>query len=267
MFGKFFASTFTGSMMGAGPEVFAVWGYVIANTHGSQVELNPRLLSAVIGTSPETIQRAIDYLCAPDPNSRSKVEDGKRLIREGEFAYRVPNFEAYRAVRDEEDRRAYNRRKQAESRARRRTVNTRVIDSQSRLPKSALSAKTEADTETETDTEAAEEERLGIGFKEIGEPAKTTPALRGYLRASRNPGATAAVVRSFGPGGTDGRYTWEQIDRALTEMAAASVGFTQRALGGFLRKLHESPNGNEDPSTFFKRRAAEQRAALAKGTA
>lgn len=146
MYGKFFASAFTGSMMGAGPEVFAVWAYVIAHTHGSQVELNPKLLSALIGTSPEAIQGAIDYLCAPDPNSRSKVEDGKRLVREGEFAYRVPNYEAYRAVRDEDDRRAYNRQKQAESRARRR-VNVRVIDRQSRLP---MSANTEAETETKT---------------------------------------------------------------------------------------------------------------------
>lgn len=251
MFGKFFASTFTGSMMGAGPEVFAVWGYVIANTHGSQVELNPRLLSAVIGTSPETIQRAIDYLCAPDPNSRSKVEDGKRLIREGEFAYRVPNFEAYRAVRDEEDRRAYNRRKQAESRARRRTVNTPVIDSQSRLPKSALSAKTEADTETETDTEAAEEERFGVGYKEIGEPAKA--ALRGYLRSSRNPASVAAVVRSLGPGGTDGQFSWEELGRALTEMAAASANFGANTLRGFARKVKESPNGREEPSAVFRR--------------
>lgn len=141
MYGKFFASTFTGSMLGSGPTVFAVWGYVIANTVGSQVELNPALLSHVIGASVEEIEAALAALCAPDPKSRSKVEEGRRLVREGEYAYRVPNYEAYHAVRNEEDRRAYNREKQREHRKR---VRASVNDSQSL---SALSAKEEAETE------------------------------------------------------------------------------------------------------------------------
>lgn len=120
MYGKHFASTYTGSMLGAGADVFAVWGYVIANTMNAQVELNPRLLAAVIGMSAEDVERAIAYLSSPDPQSRNKTEDGRRLIREGEFAYRVTGHVLYRAVRSEDDRRAYNRQKMAESRARAR---------------------------------------------------------------------------------------------------------------------------------------------------
>lgn len=188
MYGKFFASAFTGSMMGAGPEVFAVWAYVIAHTHGSQVELNPKLLSALIGTSPEAIQGAIDYLCAPDPNSRSKVEDGKRLVREGEFAYRVPNYEAYRAVRDEDDRRAYNRQKQAESRARRR-VNVRVIDRQSRLP---MSANTEAETETKTKKRGGPKAAWVVEMCEVWkETYGGTPNWRAIARTCQALAATA----------------------------------------------------------------------------
>lgn len=145
MYGKFFASAFTGSMYGAGPDVFAVWGYVIANTQDSQVELNPLLLAGVIGTTPERIADAIAVLCAPDAKSRSKVEGGRRLIREGEFAYRVPNFAAYRAIKNEDDRREYNRKKKAEQRLRDRNVKdvkARVIDCQ---PMSAH-AETEAES-------------------------------------------------------------------------------------------------------------------------
>lgn len=127
MYGKFFASTFTGSMFGAGPDVFAVWGYVIANAVESQVELNPALLAAVIGTSPERISAAIEKLCAPDPLSRTKTHDGKRLIREGEYAYNVPNLLAYRSIRNEEERREYNRVKKAEQRERDK-VKDSVID-------------------------------------------------------------------------------------------------------------------------------------------
>jgi hypothetical protein len=109
MYGKLFASTFSGSMMASGPEVFAVWAYVIAHAVGSSVELNPKLLSVLIGSTPERMQTAIDTLCAPDPASRSKEHEGRRLLREGEYQYRVPTHEKYRAIRDEEDRRDYNR--------------------------------------------------------------------------------------------------------------------------------------------------------------
>jgi hypothetical protein len=118
MYGKFFTSAFTGSMMGKGSHVFAVWAYVIAHTVDSQVELNPRYLAAVIGETPERIEEAIAYLCAPDPQSRSKLDDGRRLVREGQFAYRVPTHERYRSIRNEDERREYNRIKKAESRAR-----------------------------------------------------------------------------------------------------------------------------------------------------
>lgn len=148
MFGKFFASTFTGSMIGAGPEVFAVWAYVIANTHHSTVELNPVLLAHMIGAEPKAIEDAIAYLCAPDPSSRSKVAEGRRLIREGEFAYHVPNHEHYRSIRNEDERREYNRIKQAESRERRESVKAPVNDKH-RMSK--MSAQPEPDTEPDVE--------------------------------------------------------------------------------------------------------------------
>lgn len=122
MYGKFFASTFTGSMMGSGPTVFAVWGYVIANAVNGQVELNPRLVAAVIGCSQDDVQQAIGVLAAPDPNSRSPTEDGRRLVQEGQFAFRVTNHAMYRQIRNEDDRREYNRIKKQESRLRARAA-------------------------------------------------------------------------------------------------------------------------------------------------
>lgn len=147
MYGKYFASTFTGSMFGSGPTVFAVWGYVIANTVDARVELNPLLLAAALGSTPEAVQTAIDKLCQPDPASRNPDAEGRRLQREGQYQYRVTSHEIYRAIRNEEDRRAYNRVKQRESRARRKNKSTtEVIDGQSL---SALSAHTEADLEAD----------------------------------------------------------------------------------------------------------------------
>lgn len=120
VFGKYFDSTFTGSMYGAGPDVFAVWGYVIAHARDGTVELNPRALAPVIGTTVARIQAAVAFLCRPDPHSRNPADDGRRLVREGEYQYRVVSHAVYRALRTADDRREYMRRKQRESRARKK---------------------------------------------------------------------------------------------------------------------------------------------------
>lgn len=109
MFGKIFETLYTGSMVGAGPHVFAVWPFVISNQkpdreHGSVVEVNPKLLAAVIGCDQEQIEKAIEFLCSPDPESRSEEHDGRRLIKIGAFEYQVVNGAKYRAIRDHETR-------------------------------------------------------------------------------------------------------------------------------------------------------------------
>ena len=154
MYGKHFSSMYTCSMFGAGTDVFAVWGYVIAHAVEGQVELNPKLLAAVLGSTEEEMREAIRYLLSPDNDSRSKQEEGRRLVKIGEYAYSVPNHVSYRAIRCEDDRRAYNREKQREHRERKSqpivndksNVNSLVIDSQS------LSAHTEAEAEAEAET-------------------------------------------------------------------------------------------------------------------
>jgi hypothetical protein len=154
MYGKLFDSTFTGSMYGAGSDVFAVWGYVVANTVNSSIELNPAMLAAVLGTTPEAVRSAIAFLCSADPNSRNPEEDGKRLIKEGMYQYRVVSHELYRAIRDQDERRAYNRVKQQEHRQKRRQTN--VIDSQACQP---MSAQAEAEAEAEAEEQSAQSPR------------------------------------------------------------------------------------------------------------
>ena len=109
-------------MVGKGFAVFSLMGYVIANmkpdkTVGFQVELNTAILSAVFGEPEEIIQRAIDFLCTPDPKSRTPAEDGRRLVQVGRYAYRVVNGVMYDKLRNEEDRREQNRLSQQRHRA------------------------------------------------------------------------------------------------------------------------------------------------------
>lgn len=121
MFGKHFASMYEGSMVGSGTHVFAVMGYVIAHQRpdpvvGGQVRLNPVLLSTIFGESVVRIQEAIDYLCAPDQRSTTPDEEGRRLVKIGQFDYRVVNAAKYIAIRTEEERREANRIRQAKHR-------------------------------------------------------------------------------------------------------------------------------------------------------
>lgn len=109
MYGRAFESMYTGSMCGAGPEIFAVWGYVIAHCKGGDVELNPIILATVIGMTVDSVKTAISKLCAPDPDSRNPDEEGRRLVHEGGVLYRVVSHDRYSEIRREEDRRRQNR--------------------------------------------------------------------------------------------------------------------------------------------------------------
>lgn len=114
MFGKLFSSLYTGSMIGAGAVPFALMPYIISNARpdknlGGWVELNPKLLSAIFGVTEEEVADGIEFLCQPDPRSRSPDEGGRRLVKLGPYDYRVVNYAKYRAIKDEEDRREQNR--------------------------------------------------------------------------------------------------------------------------------------------------------------
>ena len=127
MYGKHFASMYEGSLYGSGAVVFAVWGYVIAcqvpdREHGSVVTLNARKLADTLGEEVGDVESAIEFLCRPDERSTTKEDEGRRLVKLGEFEYRVVNGAKYRAIRDEEERRRQSR--EAQRRLRARGANT-----------------------------------------------------------------------------------------------------------------------------------------------
>lgn len=72
----------------------------------------------------EIVRAALSDLCAPDPASRTPLEDGRRLLPLDEgraWGWQVVNYAHYRAIRDEESRREYWRTvKQAEREAKRK---------------------------------------------------------------------------------------------------------------------------------------------------
>lgn len=114
-------------MVGKGAVYFAVWGYVIAKAKMGRLEINPVLLSAIIGCEKEAIEGALFDMQQPDPESRNKNYDGRKLVKEGQFQYFVPSHDYYRKMRDEDDRREYNRIKQREHRERKKAEAARAL--------------------------------------------------------------------------------------------------------------------------------------------
>jgi len=135
-FGRIFERMYRGSMVGAGPHVFAVWPYVIAHMrghpeYGALVELNPKLLAFILGDEELEVVKAIDYLCREDGISGTPTEGGRRLVRVGTFLYRVVNGAAYLSLRKAEEKKfkhaqrqkRYSDRKNSKTRAQVRAEN------------------------------------------------------------------------------------------------------------------------------------------------
>jgi uncharacterized phage protein (TIGR02220 family) len=100
---------YTGSMRGMGAVPFAVWGYVVAHAVNGSVELNPELIAFLIGEPIEAVNSAIEKFTQPDPRSRSKEQEGRRLLRVGEFLYEVVNHLKYQKVASNEQRKEKTR--------------------------------------------------------------------------------------------------------------------------------------------------------------
>ena len=115
-------------------------GYVI----GTDVALARRL-----NMSLPDFQAVIARLMAPDPESNSKEEEGRRIVpSDGERGYRLVNYLKYRNTRDEDARREYQRHYRANYRAEGRDKARPVNIGQLGQPQS-----TQAEAEAEAEQE------------------------------------------------------------------------------------------------------------------
>lgn len=172
-FGKIFPEMFTGSMMGAGSSVFALWAYILANKNQfGELEININLVSVQLGDTKENVQNALNYLLQPDPESRTKTDDGRRLIHKGAYLYFVVNSEKYRSVNDVNKRQQYLREKKRESRLRAKISTSKVLTKNEKPQQKRVKLKPIVDnvdmstmsTHTDTDTDT---DKKGTISKEI----------------------------------------------------------------------------------------------------
>ncbi len=110
-------------------------------------------------------EAALDVLSSPDKYSRTSEHEGRRIEILDGTGWQLLNHAKYRAKMSEDERREYNRQKQAEHRAKVKaeavincqTLSNGVNDSQSQ---SAMSAHTDTEAHTDTDKEENPEAAL-----------------------------------------------------------------------------------------------------------
>ncbi len=210
-------------MCGHGAIVFAVFTYAIVNARpdmGSMVSLSPIALSGILGEDPKDIEEAIRDLCAPDKESRSDSDQGRRLVRIGHsMDYKVVNLEKYRYL-DSEDQKTYWRERKREQRQksdRKSLTDTSCLGHvEDKIGHVPVCPHADADTKANADTN-----KKGISNGES--PLKLTSAERIGLEKERkrvdervqylkkNEFRTPKQTQEM----TDGRIRVQKIDAAL----------------------------------------------------
>lgn len=114
MYGKVFEQMYEGTLASRGPwEALVTFQQfiVLANRHG-EVDMTPDAISRRTTIPLEIIQKGIESLEQVDPDSRTPDEDGRRIARLDDhrsWGWRIVNYDKYRKIRSEEERREYQR--------------------------------------------------------------------------------------------------------------------------------------------------------------
>jgi hypothetical protein len=116
-FTKLFSSITASTVWCRPSDTRVVWITMLAmaDRHGRVWASIPGLAKEA-AVSVESCRTAIDEFLAPDPDSRTKVNEGRR-IEPIDGGWRLINHAKYRAIRDQEERRAYKAEKQREYRS------------------------------------------------------------------------------------------------------------------------------------------------------
>lgn len=125
MYVKIHDTIFGSSIMEKDIETRYIWFCMltIADQNGYIDETIPALARR-FNVSEDILKKAIECFCAPDPNSRSKENEGRKLCKLHEtFGWKVINYEKYRNIKNYEDRKQYMRRYMRDYRKNKDSVN------------------------------------------------------------------------------------------------------------------------------------------------
>lgn len=159
-----FDTVFNGTLCGKWPEL-PVWLTLLplADWQG-HIDMTPEAIAARTGWPLNLLLQGIEILCQPDPRSRSKEEDGRRLILidpERQWGWRVVNIQKYRERSRDQNRVADGRHAEKMRKWRENKKGKDVTRSDPEVPDETRCDSTQ--THTQTHTQTKKEEKKGIG--------------------------------------------------------------------------------------------------------
>ena len=122
MYGKIFKQIYKGTLAMVGPweALVTFQQMIILADQDGVVDMTPDALSRETTIPLDIINKGIEALSLPDPESRTPDEDGRRivLLSDGRsWGWRIVNYQHYRKLQTDEERRAYHRRYYRENRS------------------------------------------------------------------------------------------------------------------------------------------------------
>lgn len=92
-----FDSLLGSSLLVEGPDVVAVWALLLASADRAGIsEWTAPAMAGLMRISEERVDRALEILSSPDPRSKSKREEGRRIIKDVGGGWFVVNHDIYR---------------------------------------------------------------------------------------------------------------------------------------------------------------------------
>lgn len=127
MWRRLYGDVFDGSMAGR-KDALVLFMYLISRADDSGFVRRPslRVVGACTGLTPEEHAKAIEELEAPDPDSRSKAHEGRRILKEDD-GWLIVNFSHYQGIQREDQRRESVRKAVSKYRSKDITVSNGVI--------------------------------------------------------------------------------------------------------------------------------------------
>jgi hypothetical protein len=197
VYAKLFTSIYQGTLRGNSHGLLVFTNLLAHCDKNGVADIHPRAIAEEVGLTVEQVRTALDDLEAPDMESRSPEEEGRRIKRMDEhraWGWFVVNYAKYRAIRDEDDRREQNR--LAQERWRERNKAKSADASQDKPPSEPVSHGKPESAHTEAEAEA-EERRARKRASSLASPEDVDPQVWAdwlALRKAKRAPVTATTI-------------------------------------------------------------------------
>jgi len=131
----------TSTLLKEGPDVVAVWALILASTDKlGESDMQPSAAASLLRISDERAKAAFALLSEPDPESKNREHEGRRILRQGDGKWLVVSHAKYQRLASREA--ATERQRRYEANLKQREAEARAAASTCDEPECGCPAET-----------------------------------------------------------------------------------------------------------------------------